>query len=110
MPTARKTSSRGAPKRSASRLDRMPAMTRTAPSNMARLTESREAIHLPGQNSGKGILIVGRLTRQPIFGARGNLPVLYGLNLHHLAVYRWPGRVPCGILQHPRINSSPHAD
>ncbi|MGY4329087.1 hypothetical protein ACVWWG_003504 [Bradyrhizobium sp. LB7.2] len=47
---ARKTSSKGAPKRSASRLDRMPANTRTAPSNMARLTESREAIHLPGTN------------------------------------------------------------
>src|ERR1041385_2489210 len=40
----RNTSSSGAPKRSASRLDRMPAITRTAPSKMAMLTESREAI------------------------------------------------------------------
>src|SRR5579872_3685091 len=44
MPMMRNTSSSGAPKRSASRLDRMPAMTRTAPSRMAMLTESREAM------------------------------------------------------------------
>src|SRR6266700_976198 len=50
MPIARNTSSSGAPKRSASRLDRMPAITRTAPSRMAMLTESREAIHLPVTN------------------------------------------------------------
>jgi hypothetical protein len=44
MPTKRKTSSSGAPNRSASRLDRMPAITRTEPSRMAILTESRDAI------------------------------------------------------------------
>ena len=46
MPISRNTSSSGAPKRSASRLDRIPAITRTAPSRMAMLTESREAMHL----------------------------------------------------------------
>ncbi len=43
-PNARKTSSNGAPKRSAIRLDRMPAITRTAPRRMAMLKESRDAI------------------------------------------------------------------
>src|SRR5947209_9800821 len=106
MPIARKTSSKGAPKRSASRLDRIPANTRTAPSNMARLTESREAIHLPGTNHWNCILIVGRLPRQPIFALRGNLPVFCGLNALHLAVYRWSGRALCGSLRRPRIKSS----
>src|SRR4051794_11653596 len=46
MPMKRNTSSSGAPKRSASRLDRMPAITRTAPRRMAMLTESREDIVL----------------------------------------------------------------
>ena len=38
MPTSRKTSSSGAPKRSATRLDMMPASTSSAPSRMAMLT------------------------------------------------------------------------
>src|SRR6188474_2069484 len=43
-PTKRKTSSKGAPKRRAIRLDRMPARTSTLPSNMTRLTLSSEPI------------------------------------------------------------------
>src|ERR1700732_828631 len=46
MPISRNTSSNGAPKRSAKRLDRMPAMTSTAPSRMVMLTESRELMGL----------------------------------------------------------------
>src|SRR3954462_770035 len=56
MPITRNTSSSGAPKRSASRLDRIPAITRTAPSNMAKLNEARGAIHLPGTNCWNVIL------------------------------------------------------
>jgi len=44
MPISRNTSSSGAPNRSASRLDRIPAITRTAPRRMAMLTESRDAM------------------------------------------------------------------
>src|SRR5262249_6218436 len=44
MPTRRKTSSKGAPKRNAIRLDRMPVRTSKLPSNMARLTASSELI------------------------------------------------------------------
>src|SRR6185437_740080 len=44
MPMNRNASSSGAPKRSASRLERMPAITRTAPSRMAMLTWSRDAM------------------------------------------------------------------
>src|SRR4026207_1439741 len=44
MPTRRKTSSKGAPKRSAIRLDRMPASTSKLPSKMTRLTLSSEPI------------------------------------------------------------------
>src|SRR5580765_5387982 len=44
MPTKRKTSSSGAPKRIAIRLDRMPASTSKLPSNMTRLTLSSEPI------------------------------------------------------------------
>src|SRR6476660_6100525 len=44
MPTRRNTSSRGAPKRNAISLDRMPVRTSKLPSNMARLTASREPI------------------------------------------------------------------
>jgi hypothetical protein len=43
-PIRRKTSSNGAPKRSAKRLDKIPAITSTAPSRMAMLTESSEAM------------------------------------------------------------------
>src|SRR5260221_359468 len=44
MPTSRNTSSNGAPKRNAIRLDRMPARTSRLPSKMAKLTLSSEAI------------------------------------------------------------------
>src|SRR5215212_1169672 len=44
IPRRRNTSSSGAPKRSATRLDMMPASTRTAPSRIAMLTVSSEAI------------------------------------------------------------------
>src|SRR5437879_5100713 len=43
MPTIKNTSSSGAPKRIAMRLDRMPANTSSAPSRMPMLTASREA-------------------------------------------------------------------
>src|SRR5262249_34510836 len=44
MPTTRNTSSNGAPNRSATRLDRMPASTSNAPNMMVRLTASSAAI------------------------------------------------------------------
>src|SRR5512139_971855 len=44
MPTSKNTSSSGAPKRSAIRLDRMPARTSRLPSRMAILTVSSEPI------------------------------------------------------------------
>src|SRR3954468_12967482 len=44
MPTTRNTSSRGAPKRVATRLDMMPASTRSAPSRMPMLSVSRRVI------------------------------------------------------------------
>src|SRR3977135_575855 len=70
MPINRNTSSNGAPKRSASRLDRMPAITRTAPRRMAMLTESREAMNLiwPPQN-----LAIASLS-SPHFDANPFLP------------------------------------
>src|SRR5580700_11282729 len=46
MPRIRNTSRSGAPNRIATRLDRMPASTRSAPSRMPILTVSREAIAL----------------------------------------------------------------
>src|SRR5437879_8628304 len=45
MPISKNTSSNGAPKRSASRLERIPAITRTAPRRIAMLTASREAMN-----------------------------------------------------------------
>src|SRR5712671_4850976 len=70
MPITRNTRSNGAPKRSASRLDRMPAITRTAPRRMAMLTESREAMNLiwPPQN-----LAIASLS-SPHFDANPFLP------------------------------------
>jgi len=47
MPTRRKTRSSGAPKRSATRLDMMPASTRMAPNRMVMLTESIDAMAAP---------------------------------------------------------------
>ena len=44
MPTRRNTSSSGAPKRSATRLDMMPASTSTAPNRMVMLTVSSDAM------------------------------------------------------------------
>src|SRR5262249_3035367 len=44
MPTRRKTSSKGAPKRNAIRLDRMPVRTSQLPGTMGRLTASSEPI------------------------------------------------------------------
>src|SRR3954463_3639284 len=44
MPTARNTSSKGAPKRSAIRLDRMPASTSRLPSRIAKLIVSSAPI------------------------------------------------------------------
>src|SRR4029450_864428 len=44
IPKSRKTSSRGAPKRSAIRLDRMPVRTSRLPNSIARLTASSELI------------------------------------------------------------------
>src|SRR5450631_3935680 len=80
MPISKNTSSSGAPKRSASRLDRMPAMTRTAPSRMAMLTESREAMNLRSQSQPAidGILIVATVGRQPIFAACAKWPGFAG--------------------------------
>ena len=65
MPISRNTSSSGAPKRSASRLDRMPAMTRTAPRRMAMLTELRDAT---GPRKQKQILAIASLS-SPHFDA-----------------------------------------
>src|SRR5215211_2846915 len=84
MPMNRNTSSNGAPKRSASRLDRMPAITRTAPRKMAMLTESREAMNLRKNlyipaNTCNCILIVATVERQPIFRVSGNVPDFKGL-------------------------------
>src|SRR3954466_5555787 len=71
MPMNRKISSNGAPKRSASKLDRMPAITRTAPSRMAMPTESSDAMGLRlvrplDVNACNGILIVGAVGRQSL--------------------------------------------
>src|SRR3954465_7710228 len=57
MPTSKNTSSNGAPKRSAIRLDMMPASTSTAPNRMVRLTESIDAMPLIGGTDGMNATI-----------------------------------------------------
>src|SRR5438128_6664400 len=100
MPMNRKTSSSGAPKRSASRLDRMPAMTSTAPRRIAILTESREAI---SPDKSLQILAIASLS-SPHFGANpliprsGKLPAFFGLIDISIVEYRWSARRHCEIL------------
>src|SRR5258707_11356614 len=100
MPINRNTRSNGAPKRSASRLDRMPAITRTEPRRMAMLTESREAMNLREQ---KQILAIASLS-SPQFAANPFLLIaamcpIYGLRLTSLAWrYRWHQRRGYGNL------------
>ena len=69
MPISRNTSNSGAPKRSASRLDRIPAITRTAPRRMAMLTESSDVMrfHTASENTCICILIVATVRRQGHF-------------------------------------------
>src|SRR5260370_28673477 len=85
MPIKRNTNSSGAPKRSASRLDRMPAITRTAPRRMAMLTESRDAMSFRRQSQILAIasLSAPQFNANPISAASGNVPVLPALARWH---------------------------
>jgi len=85
MPINRNTSKSGAPKRSASRLDRMPAITRTAPRRIG-YADRIERSHEPPQiianiciNTCNCILIAATVRRQPISAASGNVPDLLAL-------------------------------
>src|SRR6201994_4053990 len=77
MPINRNTSSRGAPKRSASRLDKMPAMIRTAPSRMAMLTVSRDAMKRDKSLRIEGVasLPSPHLPANRICAKRGDMPI-----------------------------------
>src|SRR5215468_4582297 len=100
MPMNRNTRSKGAPKRSASRLDRMPAMTRTAPRRIAILTESREAI---SPDKSLQILAIASLSSphfraNPLIPQSGKVPGFLGLIDISIVEYRWSARRPCEIL------------
>src|SRR5689334_12449325 len=71
MPIARNTSSSGAPKRSASRLDRMPAITKTAPRRMAMLTASREVMKGANHSRTRKLIPYRRHTYPPTGFAKG---------------------------------------
>src|SRR5665213_1594349 len=89
MPITRNTSSNGAPKRSASRLDRMPVMTRTAPRRMAMLTESREAMRTRKSSrkiSAPASLSSLQLDAKAVCRRGDNVPEQPGLALTHFVM------------------------
>src|SRR5690348_11007216 len=80
MPRMRKTRRSGAPKRSATRLDRMPASTRMAPSRIERLTVSSRAMNRRRRTEA-GRTEMAYISRLPLWLMRSSWPRLSRLHV-----------------------------
>src|SRR4029079_3284218 len=85
MPTRRKTSSKGAPKRNAIRLDRMPASTSKLPSKMTRLTLSSEPIARISLRYRKVSRATGQPQRSPQISKRSKCHLITALERQDFA-------------------------